>query len=146
MRLRLLVIAVPIVFGVAISVSRHSFEGAFHPRDVAASPAHIRGETPPIAATRIARDSPHPEQASLLWIDGIRKIPGAAELLDEILDYIKKSNDSSFSFENIPRGATGSFVLNDALYETMISDPVIRQKWLRLMKLIVENARPQERD
>ena len=146
MRLHLNFILAAMVLGAASYALWYQSGSKDHPSFAKVTAAPVRNKIQTAVPIKVAINPQKTEREALLWIDHVRKIPGAAELLDEILSSLKVKGDSVVSLENIPRDATGSFALNDDLYKSMISDPVIRKKWLQLMGLIVRSAQLPERD
>ena len=105
------------------------------PAQPAAAPATALPAMPPGEADRIA--------AGLAYLDQIRAIPGAAPLLDDVVEALKHGDPSDFSLANLPVDQNGFAHLNEHSSEVMIKDPELRKKWDKLMDLIAADARRQ---
>ncbi len=74
------------------------------------------------------------------YIDSIRRIPGAAPLVDEIIDYLKEDGEpDDFSLSDLPVDDSGMISLDGVASEKMIKNPAIRAKWDQLMALIASH-------
>lgn len=92
-------------------------------------------------------DELSPEQqaqmaAGVEYLDGIRRIPGAAPLLDDVIAYLKDDGDD-LSLDDLPVDDEGMIALDDPLTEKLIKNPAIKAKWDQLMALIAANPPPK---
>lgn len=80
-------------------------------------------------------------EMNLQQLERIREIPGAAPLLDDILEYLKMDIQETVSLDNIPADEHGLAVLDDEAIELMIPDAALRAKWEKLMAMVeAQNA------
>lgn len=80
--------------------------------------------------------------AGVAYLDGIRRIPGAAPLLDEIISHLKDGGQD-LSLNDLPVDDEGMIALDDPMTETLIKNPEIKAKWDQLMALIAANPPPK---
>jgi hypothetical protein len=79
-------------------------------------------------------------EAELAYLDHLRALPGARELVDEVVAYLQGPGANDFSLDGVPTDEHGAFVLSEDTVNQMIRDPGIRAKWMRLMKIILEQG------
>jgi hypothetical protein len=77
------------------------------------------------------------------YLDGIRRIPGASPLLDDILDYLRNDGGEDLALSDLPVDDEGMIALDDPMTEKLIKNPEIKAKWDRLMALIAQNPPPK---
>ncbi len=80
--------------------------------------------------------------AGVEYLDGIRRIPGAAPLLDEIISHLKDGGQD-LSPIDLPVDDEGMIALDDPMTETLIKSPEIKAKWDQLVALIAANPPPK---
>lgn len=127
----------PLTLPPPVATAATSSDGAADAGDAMETADNELATEPPV------RDEPSPAQieakeiaSGLDYLDSIRKIPGAAPLVDDIVAYLKADDGASFSVEGLDSGAGGLAVVDADANRKMIKDPVIREKWEQLMKLI----------
>lgn len=74
--------------------------------------------------------------ATLEYLDAIRRIPGAAPLLDDVIEYLDKG-------DGLPVDDDGMITLDDPMNEKLIKNPEVKAKWEKLMALIAQNPPPK---
>lgn len=75
-------------------------------------------------------------QAGLKALDRIRNIPGAAPLLEEVLEFIRNNPGKGVSLSQIPVDEDGLVPLDGSATDHMIRNEKIREKWKALHQLI----------
>jgi hypothetical protein len=97
--------------------------------------------TPDVADLDPDEAADDPETAAgLAELERLREIPGAAALVDDIIDYLENGDPNDFSLANLPVDERGFATVDDHYLEKMIKDPVIREKWKKLMELEAGSA------
>jgi hypothetical protein len=91
---------------------------------------------PRVAPAAAAVDDESFARLELEQLDRLRKIPGAAPLLDDILAYLKNDPDDSVSLDNLPTDEHGLAEIDDEAIERLIPDAELRAKWEKLAELI----------
>ena len=84
---------------------------------------------------------------NLKAIEQLRRIPEAAPLVDEIIEFLKSDHADEVSLNNIPADRNGLSVLDEHTMDRMVSNESIRAKWTKLMALVAEHPealRPAE--
>lgn len=102
-------------------------------------------EMPPESDEVIEETTPEQqaqEAAGAEYLDGIRQIPGAAPLLDDVIAYLK-GDGADLSLDDLPVDEEGMIALDDPLTEKLIQNPAIKAKWDQLMALIAANPPPK---
>lgn len=77
--------------------------------------------------------------AGVEYLDEIRRIPGAAPLLNDIMDYLQNDSGEDLAVSDLPVDDDGIIALDDPMSEKVIKDPAIKAKWDELMALIAAN-------
>lgn len=113
-----------------------------------ALPPDLGAPVPPPLAESERLDNPEPlsdrdleaaAQLQLGQLDRIRKIPGAAPLLDEVIAALKEDDQETNSLDHIETDEHGLAEISDEAIEQMISDPALRAKWDQLMTMVAEH-------
>jgi len=76
-------------------------------------------------------------EQGLATIEALRIIPGASELIDDIVYLFERDDENAFSLSNIPTDDNGLATIDRDISKHMIKDPEMRKKWNQLMDLIV---------
>lgn len=76
---------------------------------------------------------------NLKALEQLRRLPEAAPLVDEIIEFLKNDNTEAFSLDNIPADKNGLSVVDEHTLERMVGDEEIRAKWTKLMALVAEH-------
>ena len=94
----------------------------------------------PALPTRTRAEDPALHEAALAQFAAIRAVPGAAPLVDDIVEYIRRSPPGTVSLARLPRAPNGLAVLDARASDAMIPDPEIRRKWDELARLLRSHA------
>ena len=73
-----------------------------------------------------------------------RKGPEQAQIVDDVVDYMKRDSDELFSVKNIPADKNGVSVLTEKTVSMMIRDEDFRPKWKAFMSLYIETSKELE--
>lgn len=74
--------------------------------------------------------------ANLLELERMKEIPGAAPLIEEIVEFLKNDSADAFSLDNIPTNERGLAELDDEALAHLLPNPELRAKWDKLMALV----------
>jgi hypothetical protein len=87
------------------------------------------------------RDAEAYDELQLAQLERMRAIPGAAPLLDDVMEALREDGDDAIGLDNIPVNEHGLAELDDEAIERMVPDPEIRAKWEKLMSLVANYSR-----
>jgi hypothetical protein len=109
------------------------------PVDIDTAQTAPQPESPSVAP--LSRDDQDAlDEVNLEQLERMRSIPGAAPLVDEIVEYLKQDEADTVSLDNIPADENGLAELDDEAIEHLIADPGLRAKWDKLMDLVAANS------
>jgi hypothetical protein len=69
-------------------------------------------------------------------LEEMRQVPGAAPLVDDIINYLKNDRTGDFSFDELPVDDEGMIELTEETMDHVIKNEEVRAKWKKLMKLL----------
>lgn len=83
------------------------------------------------------------EHLALARWNEIRNMPGAAEIADEIADYLKTDGAEDFSFSELEATAdeTGMVEVGELTLDSVIKDEKIRAKFQQLMQMVQNHSK-----
>ena len=77
-------------------------------------------------------------EQGLATLERIRTVPGAAPLVDEIVEFLQSNPYDEFSLDNLGADENGLVEVNEETMRRMIRNDDIREKWEKLMKLVAK--------